>query len=137
MTWDRLRQLGVSFISSGDLAPGAGAGDSLASEQPFNTLFLPQVLPEVTITSSESASTSVVDSEAPLINSTSNTTASGGAAGGERGGEQGQLQLPGGHRQPPRSPRMSMTYWIRRLSSATAAVLDMDLSYRDDDIFMT
>ena len=131
MTWDRLRQLGVSFISSGDLAPGAGAGDSLASEQPFNTLFLPQVLPEVTITSSESASTSVVDSEAPLINSTSNTTASG-----ERGGEQGHLQLPGGHRQAARSPRMSITYWIRRLSSATAAVLDMDMLYRDDDIFI-
>ena len=131
MTWDRLRQLGVSFISSGDLAPGAGAGDSLASEQPFNTLFLPQVLPEVTITSSESASTSVVDSEAPLINSTSNTTARG-----ERGGEQGHLQLPGGHRQAARSPRMSITYWIRRLSSATAAVLDMDMSYRDDDIFI-
>ena len=33
-------------------------------------------VPEVTITSSDSASTSVVDSEAPLINSTSNTTAS-------------------------------------------------------------
>ena len=33
-------------------------------------------VPEVTITSSNSASTSVVDSEAPLINSTSNTTAS-------------------------------------------------------------
>ena len=131
MTWDRLRQLGVSFISSGDLAPGAGAGDTPAAEQPFSTLFLPQVLPEVTITSSESASTSVVDSEAPLINSTSNTTARG-----ERGGEQGHLQLPGGHRQAARSPRMSITYWIRRLSSATAAVLDMDMSYRDDDIFI-
>ena len=37
-TWDRLRQLGVSFISPGDLSPGAGAGDTLAAEQPFNTL---------------------------------------------------------------------------------------------------
>ena len=36
-TWERLRQLGVSFISPGDLAP-AGSG----SEQPYNSVWLPQ-----------------------------------------------------------------------------------------------
>ena len=36
-TWERLRQLGVSFISPGDLAPAGSV-----SEQPYNSVWLPQ-----------------------------------------------------------------------------------------------
>ena len=38
-TWERLRQLGVSFISPGDLAPAGGVS---VSEQPYNSAWLPQ-----------------------------------------------------------------------------------------------
>ena len=39
-TWQRLRQLGVSFISPGDLAPAGGL--SLTEQQPYTSAWLPQ-----------------------------------------------------------------------------------------------
>ena len=39
-TWQRLRQLGVSFISPGDLAPAGGL--SLSEQQPYTSAWLPQ-----------------------------------------------------------------------------------------------
>ena len=57
-------------------SPGGSIQPSYPTSTMVRTRRCGLAVPEVTITSSNSASTSVVDSEAPLINSTSNTTAS-------------------------------------------------------------
>ena len=54
-TWDRLKQLGVSFISAGDLSP-AGQLDTTAAGQPFNSIWLPQArLPSLSSSSPDTS----------------------------------------------------------------------------------
>ena len=56
-TWDRLKQLGVSFISAGDLTPAGQQLDTTAAGQPFNSIWLPQA--RLPLMSSSSPDTSL------------------------------------------------------------------------------
>ena len=56
-TWDRLKQLGVSFISAGDLTPAGQLDTTAAACQPFNSIWLPQA--KLPLLSSSSPDTSL------------------------------------------------------------------------------